>query len=123
MFLIKKKKTAFLITKNRRQKKIANGKSKRFFLNAGAIDNLQKGAVIRIICSNAGISADKIGHIEILREFSFFEIETSVAAKVLKSMKVAKLDGRSIRVQYAEDNKSKAKPFKKSRKKRSAQQS
>ena len=103
---LKKKEGARRSVKKRRQQKtIASGKAKRFFLNAGSMENLQKGAVIRTICSRAGISSEKIGSIEIMRQASFFEVETSVAAKVLKSMKGAKIDGRNIRVQYAENTK------------------
>lgn len=103
--------------KNRRQKKTKSGKSKRFFLNSGSMDNLKKGAVIRTLCSRAQISSEKIGTIEILREFSFFEVEISVAAKVLKSMKGAKIDGRNIWVQYAENKKPQTKRSKKVKKK------
>ena len=112
---LKKKEDAHRpVKKDRQQKKLKPGKSKRFFLNTGSMDNLKKGAVIRTLCSKAGISSEKIGPIEIMREFSFFEVETSVAAKVLKSMKGAKIDGRNIRVQYAENKKPQTKRSKKS---------
>ncbi len=74
--------------------------------------------MIRTLCSRAGISSDKIGPIEIMREFSFFEVETSVAAEVLKSMKGAKIDDRDIQVQYAENKKPQTKRFKKSKKRK-----
>jgi ATP-dependent RNA helicase DeaD len=106
------------VKKDRKQRNIESGKSKRFFLNTGSMDNLRKGAVIRTICSRAKISSEKIGPIEIMREFSFFEVETSVAAKVLKSMKGAKIDGRNIRVQYAENKKPQTKRSKKSKKRK-----
>jgi len=98
--------------KDRPPKNLKPGTSKRFFLNRGSMDNLKKGAVIRTLCSRAGISSEKIGPIEIMREFSFFEVENGVAAKVLKTMKGAKIDGRKIRVQYAEDKKPQIKRFK-----------
>ncbi|MEA2065794.1 MAG: DbpA RNA binding domain-containing protein [Thermotogota bacterium] len=116
---LKKKEDAHRgIKKDRPKRKLKPGKSKRFFLNTGSMDNLKKGAVIRTVCGRAGISSEKIGPIEIMREFSFFEIETSVAAKVLKSMKGAKIDGRNIRVQYAEDKKPQTKRYKKSKKRK-----
>ena len=106
------------VKKDRQQKNLGPGKSKRFFLNAGSMDNLKKSAVIKTLCSRAGISSEKIGPIEIMREFSFFEVETSVAAKVLKSMKGAKIDDRNIRVQYAENKKPQTKRSKKSKKRK-----
>ncbi len=105
--------------KDRQQNNLEPGKSKRFFLNTGSMDNLKKGTVIRTICSRTGISSEKIGSIEIMREFSFFEVETGVASKVLKSMKGAQIDGRDVRVQYAEAKKPQGgKRFKKVRKRR-----
>ena len=106
------------VRRSRQQKNLEPGKSKRFFLDTGSMDNLKKGALIRTLCSVAGISSEKIGPIEIMREFSFFEVETSVAAKVLKAMKGAKIDGRNIRIQYAENKKSQTKRPKKNRKKK-----
>ncbi len=74
-------------------------------MNAGALDNMQKGAIVRVLCDKSGIRSDKIGTIDILREFTFFDIENSVAAKVLKSMKGAQIDGKDVRVQYAAEKK------------------
>jgi len=80
------------------------GKTRRFFMDAGRMDNIVKGTVIRNVCEKSGISADKIGKIEILREFSFFEVASGSDEKVLKAMKGAKIDGREVRIQYAEIN-------------------
>ena len=102
--------------KDRQQNRLKSGTTKRFFLNAGEMDNIEKGAVIRVICEKSGIRANKIGLIEILREFSFFEVDVSVAEKVLKSMKGAKIDGRDIRVQYAEQKRTQRKRSVKSKK-------
>ncbi len=92
-----------------RGKNISSEKSRRFFLNAGALDNLNKKNLVKIICKEAGISPQKIGTIEIMREFSFFEAESGVAAKVLKSMKGVALGGRKINVEYAEKKQGKDK--------------
>ncbi len=92
-----------------RGKNISSEKSRRFFLNAGALDNLNKKNLVKIICKEAGISPQKIGTIEIMREFSFFEAESGIAAKVLKSMKGVALGGRKINVEYAEKKQGKDK--------------
>ncbi|MBW1842293.1 MAG: DbpA RNA binding domain-containing protein, partial [Deltaproteobacteria bacterium] len=116
--LKKKEESHYPVKKDRGQKNLKPGKSIRFFLNAGSMDDLKKGALIRTLCGRSGISSEKIGPIEIMREFSFFEIEKSAAAKVLKSMKGAKIDGRNIRVQYAESKTPQTKRSKKSKKKK-----
>ncbi len=79
------------------------GKPRRFFMNVGRLDNIVKGTVTRNVCDRSGISADKIGAIEIRREFSFFEVESGSAEKVLKAMKGVKIDGREVRIQFAEE--------------------
>lgn len=101
-----------------RQRNIQPGKAKRFFLNAGEMDNLTKKSLIRAICSTAGISSEKIGPIEIMREFSFFEVESGIAAKVLKTMRGAEINGRNINIEYAEKKKSKGKQSDVKRKKK-----
>lgn len=80
-------------------------KTRNFFINVGQMDNIRKGAITRLLCHQSGISSTQIGKIEILREFSFFEIENQVADTVLKSMKHAKLDGREVMVQLAQKRK------------------
>jgi len=89
------------------------GNTQRFFMNVGRLDKLKEGAIVRLVCDKSGISSRKLGRIELKREFSFFDVEKSVAKKVLKSLKGATLDGRKIRTQFAEQKK-------KTRKKHSA---
>jgi len=75
--------------------------TRRFFAGIGHMDNLNKGAIVRLICDRSGIRSDKIGTIEILREFSFFEVDGSVAEKVRSALKDVTLDGRKIVIDYA----------------------
>ena len=75
--------------------------SKRFFASIGNMDNLNKGALVRLICDRSGIRSDKIGTIEILREFSFFEVDSTVAERVREALKDVSLDGRKITMDYA----------------------
>ncbi len=107
--------------KTSRGKKIAKrrtlpNKTRRFFMNAGKLDNIVKGTLIKNVCERSGISADKIGKIEILREFSFFEVESGSAEKVLKAMRGVKIGGREVRIQYAEESAKKNGHTKKKRK-------
>ncbi|MBN2419655.1 MAG: DEAD/DEAH box helicase [Deltaproteobacteria bacterium] len=104
--------------KGTHKRNISQGKSKRFFLNTGALDNLSKKGLIKTICGVAGISSQQIGPIEIMREFSFFEVESGVAEKVFRSMKGATLDGREINIEYAEKRKKKGKKPVKGKKRR-----
>ncbi len=78
------------------------GNIQRFFLNVGSLDKLKEGAIVRLVCDKSGISSRKLGRIELKREFSFFDVEKSVAKKVLKSLKGVTLDGRKIHAKFAE---------------------
>lgn len=75
--------------------------SRRFFANIGHLDHLNKGALVRLICDRSGIASRKIGHIEIKREFSFFEVDASVAERVRNALKHVALDGRKLAIDYA----------------------
>ena len=90
--------------KDRWQKHAGPEKGTRFFLSSGELDDLSKGALIRTVCERSGIDSKQIGPIEIMREFSFFQVDDSVSERVLKSMKGAKIDGKAVRVQAAENN-------------------
>jgi ATP-dependent RNA helicase DeaD len=78
------------------------GNTQRFFMNVGRLDKLKEGAIVRLVCDKSGISSKKLGRIELKREFSFFDVEKSVAKKVLKSLKGVTLDGRKIHAKFAE---------------------
>lgn len=84
--------------------------TKSFFINVGKMDNIRHGAITRLLCAQTGISTAQIGKIEILREFSFFEVESHVADTVLKSMRHAKLDGRDVIVQPAQQRAPQSQP-------------
>jgi len=81
------------------------GNTQRFFINVGRLDKLKEGAIVRLVCDNAGISSKKIGRIELKREFSFFDVDKNVARKVLKALKGVTMDGRKIRATFAEKEK------------------
>jgi ATP-dependent RNA helicase DeaD len=78
------------------------GNTQRFFVNVGRLDKLKEGAIVRLVCDKSGISSSKLGRIDLKREFSFFDVEKSVAKHVLKSLKGVTLDGRKIHVKFAE---------------------
>ncbi|OQY45710.1 MAG: DEAD/DEAH box helicase [Desulfobacteraceae bacterium 4572_87] len=74
----------------------------KLFLNMGQLDDIQKGAITRLVCDKSGIRSSQIGKIEVMREFSFLEVDADSAAHVMKSMKGASLDGKRVSMGYAE---------------------
>lgn len=77
------------------------GNTQRFFINVGRMDKLREGAIVRLVCDNSGISSRKLGRIDLKKEFSFFDVEKSVAGRVLKSLRGVKLDGRKVYAKFA----------------------
>ena len=76
--------------------------NKRFFINVGEMDKIQKGSITKLVCSYTGLPSRMLGKIEIYRSFSFFEIANIPPKEVLSSLKHAKLDGRKVSVEYAD---------------------
>jgi ATP-dependent RNA helicase DeaD len=85
----------------------------RLFINVGRMDNIREGAIVRLICEKAGIGSDKIGQIQLKREYSLFDVDKEVAARVIKSLKGARLDKRKVDIRFADA----AKPGTKKKKK------
>jgi ATP-dependent RNA helicase DeaD len=77
------------------------GDTQRFFMNKGRLDNVNPGALVRAICDYTKIGSGQIGEIDIMREFSFFEIEKAVADTVLAKMEGAEIDGEPVNVELA----------------------
>ena len=75
----------------------------RLFINVGRMDNIREGAIVRLVCEQAGIGSDKIGQIQLKREYALFDVEKQVAAKVVKALKGARLDKRKVEIRFADD--------------------
>ena len=74
---------------------------RRFTLSAGAQDNVNKGAIVRLICEKTGMESSMIGGIEIKQDHTLFEVDGSVASRVLKFARKVSLDGRPVMVDEA----------------------
>ena len=87
---------------NKADSRFSSGKTRRLFINVGRLDKLKEGAIVRLVCERSGIPSKKVGKIDLKREFSFFDVDQSVANKVLHSLKGAMLDGRKVHAKFAE---------------------
>ena len=87
-------------TSSRRHK--AETGYKRLFLNFGRTDGMQPNRLIELInrCVPGKV---QIGRIDLLDNFSFFEVEEQEAQRVIKSMNDYEVDGRSISVELAQE--------------------
>ena len=71
----------------------------RFYINLGKMDKLNPARLIGFINENLNNRNVEIGQIEILKNFSFFEIEKSVQEDVLKSFRDTEFEGRGVIVE------------------------
>ena len=88
-----------------RQKHTPGNGMRRMFISVGRMDNIREGAIVRLVCDKAGIRSGKIGQIDLKRQFSLFDVDRQVAARVVKALKGARLDNRAIEVRFADDAK------------------
>jgi len=70
----------------------------RFFINAGHMDQIQKGDLLRMICEQTGLSKAEVGAIDMREKHSFFELIAEDVARFEESFKGLFLRGRPIRV-------------------------
>ena len=78
----------------------------RFFVNIGEKDSLNPARLIGLINENAPVRDAEIGKIEVLKSFSFFEIEKPYADAVLNGLKGAEFEGASVYAELSKEKKS-----------------
>jgi ATP-dependent RNA helicase DeaD len=91
----------------------------RLFLNVGKKENLTPLRLIGIVNNALDSGNAEIGKIEILKNFSFFEIENKAAEKLASAIKSQTFEGRDLSVEIANarngDDKSNSKDKKRKR--------
>lgn len=80
---------------------VAEEEMKRLFINFGKLDRMFPNKLIELInkCVPGRV---KIGKIDLLPRFAFFEVEEADAQEVIRSMSSYEVDGRRIAVDYAD---------------------
>ncbi len=71
----------------------------RFFVNLGKRDGLNPGGLLRVVCDNAGLRSDKVGRIDILASFSFFEADNELADTIVQKVNGAEYEGHRVKVE------------------------
>ncbi len=79
-------------------------KIQRVLINIGRKNKVNEGAILRLICDQSGIKSGMVGAIDLNGEFSFFEVEKTVARRVINSVNNTSLDGRIVRVKMVEND-------------------
>jgi len=87
----------------------------RFYINLGKMDNLNPAVLIGLINENVKKRNVEIGQIEILKNFSFFEVDKNYTDDVLEGFQNAHFNNRSIIVEVTNKSKSGGKNRRKKR--------
>jgi ATP-dependent RNA helicase DeaD len=92
---------------NRSSTKKSNPNSTRFHVNLGTKNNVSAIDLISLINKNTGNKSLEIGEIEILKAFSFFEVDKSHEKKILDAFQDVDRDGQQVKIEIS---KSREKP-------------
>ena len=87
----------------------------RFFINLGLNKGLNKGGLLRLICSNTNIDSKSIGALDLFNEFSFFEVDKKLSNEVIDNLKDKEYDGKTFLVEIASNEGSKSRSRNRSR--------
>jgi len=78
-----------------------NGDFSRFFINIGSRDSMDKPNMIKLIASRIKDRSVEIGKVDVMKNFSFFEIESSYENQTLKAFEMAEFKGRPLNVELS----------------------
>ncbi len=76
----------------------------RLYINAGTKNKLSPTLLIGLINDAIGSGSADIGKIDIMRNFSFFEVENKMYDKVIKSLNGKDLDGEPILIEVSQNS-------------------
>jgi len=83
----------------RRERRQTRDDQQRFFVSLGEKDGFNHGALLRLICDNAGISKAQIGKIDVLNNFSFFEADKTETDKIIANSQGVDFEGSTMNVE------------------------
>jgi len=84
------------------QERSYSGNYTRLFINLGKTDGFYPEQLISLINKNTDGPKVLLGKIDLLKTFSFFEVETDHADEIIKSLSNAKFNDRKVAVEVAQ---------------------
>ena len=93
-------------SKDRDRSRSSDDSFTRFYINIGKMDDLNPARLIGFINENLEKKDVEIGQIEILKSFSFFEIDKNYSVDVLEKLKDSEFNNRNIIVEVTTKPKS-----------------
>ncbi|MBN2857378.1 MAG: DEAD/DEAH box helicase [Candidatus Delongbacteria bacterium] len=95
---------------SRKQDNRSKGNFSRFFISIGSKDNIDKSGLIKLIASQIKNRAVEIGKVDLMKSFSFFEIESSFERETLKAFELSEFMGKPITVELSDSAPHEPKP-------------
>jgi len=87
---------------SKRAPRIANSNYSRFYINLGSKNDINPGKLLDIINQHAQDKSIEIGKIDILKKFSFFEVDKKFEKEILKAFENKKYQDNNLLVEVAE---------------------
>lgn len=78
------------------------------FINLGKTDGFFPNQVIELINRNLKKERIEVGRIDLMQNFSFFEVIEAQAPKVVRALNKTTYNGRKVVVEVAEENEGKS---------------
>ena len=75
----------------------------RLFINLGKTDNFYAAQIIELVNRNTRGKKVNIGRIDLMKNFSFFDVDERQADTVVRALSKAKVDGRKVVVEIADE--------------------
>ena len=75
----------------------------RLFLNLGKTDNFYAAQIIDLVNRNVRGKKVNIGRIDLMKNFSFFEVDERQAETIVRALNKVKVDGRKVVVEVADE--------------------
>ncbi len=90
----------------------SGGDYTRMFINAGKMDGFNPGSLIEMINSSTSGKKIGIGRIDLMKTFSFFEIESRYAQEISRLLKNKRFGDRKINIGIASEKEEQERPSK-----------
>lgn len=85
------------------------GPTVSFYINLGVNQNLNKGALVRLICNGTGIPSSQMGKIDIRAKHAIFEIDEEAAPYILPRFETGLYEGKTFRIKHSGEKNGKRK--------------
>ena len=64
---------------------------------------MNKGALLRLVCSETGIDSFHMGRIDLHSRHAFFEVDNKVSGKVLSGLKTGTYEGNAFEISSSQE--------------------